>query len=291
MLIKKILNPIFFRNTRCYSTKLAYVSDLHLENYRWKTNYPRINKTQLKELENNDIHGIAILGDLSNPTYDNFTHFLSYCGSIFKNVYFVAGNHEYYLKGGCKHNIKEVVEYRINTSIEKAKVKSNNSSIHYLNNSHIQLKNNKIILGTTLWSDQTMSLKNTLKSKSQYSFMYKFIIEQHIESYKYLKENIDLCKDFNRIYYLKKPNVTILTHYLPTYFLVVDKYKEIYSTDRAKSERYFSNLDYLINYPIKNWICGHSHSVYNNYLNGVYLGINSYVSQNTHEINLKFIEL
>ena len=91
-----IMNYIKISNIRRF-TKLAYVSDLHLEHKRWDTKFPKINKEQLKKLDSS-VNGIAILGDLSNPGYDNFYNFLSYCGSIFKNVYFVAGNHSIILK-------------------------------------------------------------------------------------------------------------------------------------------------------------------------------------------------
>ena len=73
--------------------------------------------------------------------------------------------------------------------------------------------------------------------------------------------------------------------------MIHDKYSYVHKRDLAKSERYYSNLDYLIDYPIKNWYCGHSHCVLTKEINGVNMGINSVVSQNTEDINLNFIEL
>ena len=272
MFVKRLV----IKNVRNYSTKLAYISDLHLEHVRWGNSYPKINKNQLNIINNDNIHGIAILGDLSNPYYDNFTNFLAYCGSLFKNVYFVAGNHEYYVRNLKVDLVKDTIENQILKSIENAKYVSNNSSLHYLNNSHIQLKNNKIIIGSTLWSDQTNSIH---KNNNKYFNVYRFVTNEHNEAKKYLTNILGICKKFNNLHNLKEPNVTILSHYLPSYSLVVDKYKHIYYQDKPRSERYFSNLDYLLKHPVKNWICGHSHSNNNLYVNGVYLGINSYISQ------------
>ena len=84
--------------------------------------------------------------------------FLGYVGALFNHVYFVSGNHEYYSKGFCKNTLKILYTKRIEYSIEQAKILSNNNSIFYLNNSHIQLTNNKIIIGSTLWSNHEKSL-------------------------------------------------------------------------------------------------------------------------------------
>ena len=266
-------------------TKLAYVSDLHLEHKRWRTQFPKINKEQLQKLDSS-VNGIAILGDLSNPGYDNFYNFLSYCGSIFKNVYFVAGNHEYYIKGFDDKNLSTYVYEKILKSVEKAKSLSGNSNIHFLNNSVIELPNHKILIGSTLWSDHSKSFET---ANDTFLNIYKCINREHLLAKTYIRDQLDVCKKYNFIHSVKNPNVTILTHYLPTYHLIDEKYRHGYTP--AVSERYYSRQEHLIRFPVKNWICGHSHSVINTHLNGVYLGINSYVSQNSYEINLKFVNL
>ena len=44
------INTIKLSNIRKF-TKLAYVSDLHLEHKRWGTQFPKINKNQLNKLD------------------------------------------------------------------------------------------------------------------------------------------------------------------------------------------------------------------------------------------------
>ena len=79
--------------------------------------------------------------------------------------------------------VKDTIENQILKSIENAKYVSNNSSLHYLNNSHIQLNNNKIIVGSTLWSDQTNSIH---KNNNKYVNVYRFVTNEHNEAKKYL---------------------------------------------------------------------------------------------------------
>ena len=288
MIIKSLQNLTLLCKYKRHLSKLAFVSDIHLEHKKWEYNYPKINQSCLNKLDES-VQGIAIVGDLSNPCYDNFTLFLAYCGTLFNHVYFVAGNHEYYSKGFCKYTIKNSVTQRIDSSIEKAKNLSKNNSIYYLNNTHIQLTNNKIIIGSTLWSNHDKSLVQTKNKEMQ--TIYDFINSEYNESRKYFKDTLKTCNTFNKMNGIKEPNVTVLTHYLPSYQLIDQKYHHISIHDKAKSERYYSNLEHLIKPPIKNWICGHSHSLKNIYIKGVHLGINSYVSQNTNEINLKFVYL
>ena len=287
MIIKSLQKLGLLYNSKRYLTKLAFVSDLHLEHKQWNREYPRFNEISLKKIDNS-VQGIAIVGDLSNPCYDNFTYFLAYCGGLFNHVYFVAGNHEYYSKGFCKYTIKDTISKRIELSIEHAKDLSKNNSIFYLNNSHIQLTNNRIIIGSTLWSNHEKSLNQCSKDMKN---IYEFINKEYYDSCEFLNKEINASIAFNKMNNIKDSNVTVLTHYLPSYQLVDQKYHKIYISDRARAERYYSNIERFIKPPIKNWICGHSHSIKNIHLNGVNLCINSYVSQKTKLINLNFVYL
>ena len=104
--------PVFASIRRL--SKLAFVSDIHLERIYWGTDYPRFKIEQIERVDN--IEGIALLGDIGNPGYDNYHKFLAYCSELFKNVYLISGNHEYFLKGRSVFNIKNIVTSRINTT-------------------------------------------------------------------------------------------------------------------------------------------------------------------------------
>jgi predicted MPP superfamily phosphohydrolase len=269
-------------------SRLAFVSDIHLERIYWGTDYPLFKIKQNESIDN--IEGIALLGDIGNPGYDNYHKFLAYCSELFKNVYLISGNHEYYLKGGSVFNIKNIVTSRINNAIEKANEKSKKDNIFYLNNSIKEILPNKYIIGTPLWSDHSSSIIET--NKYMHNF-YKFINNEHYESVRFLESNINKITTQNELKNIDDPNITILTHYLPTFNLISEEYRNIYYINRAQSERYFSNQEKLITYPVKNWLCGHSHSNIDITFNQVNLKMNCFISnkKNNKFIDLKFVYL
>lgn len=65
-------------------------------------------------------------------------------------------------------------------------------------------------------------------------------------------------------------NIIVLSHYLPSYKLIIPKYR-----DYKPAFQYASHLDHLIKSPVKAWLCGHSHCQIEKYINGVYCGINT----------------
>jgi len=277
-------NKQLFTSIRSLS-KLAFVSDIHLEKIYWGKNYPKFNLKQTENLE-----GLALLGDIGNPGYDNYYNFLAYCSNIFKNVYLISGNHEYYLKVRSSFNIKNLVTSRINNAIEKAREKSKKDNIFYLNNSLKEVISNKYILGTTLWSDHTSSI---IESNKYMHRFYNFVNNEHFESVKFLESNINKIIKQNEMNNIDEPNITILTHYLPTFNLVTEQYRNIYYLNRARSERYFSNQEKLIAHPVKNWLCGHSHSNIEIIFNDVNLKMNCFTSnkKNNNFVDLKFVYL
>lgn len=279
MLVNKI-NIIKRFNIRSI-TKLAYVSDLHLENKKWQNSFPKINLKSLQS-EVGEINGIGLLGDIGNPKKENYYAFISECAKLFENVYLLSGNHEYYTKYMATNKYKLSVKGNIERAVAKAKEVSKNNNIFYLDNNIIEVLPNKFIIGSTFWSDHTKSINST---NHIYNMFYKQITYEHHKSIHFIKTEIDKIK-------LKtnEANLTILSHYLPTFNLVSEKYKDLYNTNRAQSERYFSNQDELIKFPVKNWICGHSHSNMNIVLNDVNLGINCF-QNNDLLIELKFVEL
>ena len=264
-------------------TKLAYISDIHLEKSSWNNSYPKIAPDMLDSIE--DVHGLALLGDIGNPTHKNYIQFLSYCSDMFKNVYLLSGNHEYYIKNIKLENIKNTIETQINKSVETACRITNKENIQYLNNKTIEIEPNKYIIGTTLWSDHTNSIPfvNNFLQK-----FYTFVNIEYNNSVYFLNNELTKIENKNLNNNLEHANVTILSHYLPTLKLVDSEYMSIYYINTEQSERYFSNLDHLIKYPVKNWICGHSHSDIELEFNNVYLGINCFEKKSKF-INLKFI--
>lgn len=77
-------------------------------------------------------------------------------------------------------------------------------------------------------------------------------------------------------------NIIVLSHYLPSYKLIVPKYwtKEYSSLQ----QQYASNLEYLMIPNVKFWLCGHSHSKNHTIINGVFCAINAYGHTWKHDL-------
>lgn len=177
---------------------------------------------------------LALLGDIGHPTKHLYAEFMKYCSQNWSKVFLLSGNHEYIHQ---KYSMQE-----INDIIITLTLKYNN--VHYLNNSKY-LIDNHLILGTTLWSKGV---------NSTIDLLYKNSVD-------WLENNIknNLNKD-----------IVVLTHYLPSYQMIIPKY-HMHNTQY----KYASHLDYLINPPVRAWLCGHSHCQLDKYINGVYCGINT----------------
>ncbi len=145
----------------------------------------------------------------------------------------LAGNHEYWHH---RHQHEEV-----NEQILKNCGKLHN--IEYLNDSETKL-DNFVVLGATLWSP----------------FSCSFL---HQRTVKWLDNSINE----------NTATKIVLTHYMPSFKLIVPKYQTP-EYDKIRN-RYASDLNYLIKPPVRVWLCGHSHCTYETHINGVLCGINA----------------
>jgi predicted phosphohydrolase len=89
---------------------------------------------------------LIIVGDLGRVEfYENYKTFLSSICSKYKQVYLVAGNHEYYSE-------KVPLEF---LRISLQKLSSEISNLEFLDDTFVDLPGNIRIYGTTLWSQVT----------------------------------------------------------------------------------------------------------------------------------------
>ena len=136
---------------------IQYISDIHLEFYGENENFHIIPHSP----------NIALCGDIGYPGHKNYRNFIIRCSQLFKNVFVIFGNHEFY-------NTKKSVQENIGIeTINDRKTLINNfpANVYFLDNKAIYLDiitneiyssvctNNKPnsrfvkILGSTLWSD------------------------------------------------------------------------------------------------------------------------------------------
>jgi len=259
--------------------RLQYISDLHME-----TN--DINFVDnIKCVSDN----IALLGDIGYPYHENYTHFLTGISKKFKNVFLLAGNHEYYQ---YEYPMKTFSE--INLKIQD--ICKTFTNVHFLNNDCFILNHNGtdvIIVGSTLWTNIDNENRSKIKNGiADYMYIYKD---------KYRNISIDdtnllnsISKDYisSTLEKYKNNNVVVLSHHLPTSDLIHPRYKNnplnsAFFSDCSSILHKYGHLDHS-HYPLKAWICGHSHSCIQSYSNGVYLGLNCFGYPNQLSDNFSF---
>jgi hypothetical protein len=121
------------------------------------------------------------------------------------------------------------------------------------------------ILGTTLWSQIKGSRPGAgddyyIKHQGK-KITHKKLNSLHQEAVTFLDENID-----------EQPCV-VLTHFLPSYLCILDKYKTGYYGNYQ--DRFASSLEFLIRPGVQYWAFGHTHAKFIKIINGVPCGVNA----------------
>jgi predicted phosphohydrolase len=237
---------------------IKYISDLHLE---------RKIKT-IKFKKHHLCGNIFLAGDIGSPLEKKYWDFLNYLSNYYDNVFFITGNHEYW-------NNRYLTIDQINEIIEDNSSKHNN--LHFLNNKKINIDNHDI-LGTTLWSYPENNLYNSIDFnkifyKHNQRLSPKIMRKLYYNNVNWLKSN--LKSDTPKI---------VMTHYLPSYQFT-KKYKRYIKIQSL----FASDLEYIINDPIKLWIFGHTHDRFIKEINGVPCTVNALGYKKNVEIDYLYI--
>lgn len=227
-----------------------YISDIHLE---YLIHIPYIKKTT---------EHIFLVGDIGHPGTMLFDKFITYCSNIYKTVFIVYGNHEYYsvLRGKNKkiETMKQREEYAKN--FPKNVYFLNNSCVYFdKNNKTVKYKLDKFddkssfikIIGSTLWSN---------KDKKANNFKNIFVEPNQLLTFEYESNLYENSKNYilNEIK-SEKIECILLTHY-STHTSCIGKY--ILHKDANHINELFTN---------KNLLCcinGHTHTSINTTLAG-----------------------
>lgn len=251
---------------------LHIISDIHLE-FK-KNKYPKLCPFKAEQSY------LALLGDIGYPSYDNYKNFIDYHSKIFKHIFIISGNHEYYTIESIEIQISNITNLYDNVT--------------YLQKSYIQI-GNTLFLGCTLWTeikdstlveismndysniyisnnesmsndksisnDRSMSNDKSMSNKiSKYDLGYVkrrkihankeklkpyHILSYHTEMKEWIFKTIDENLD---------KNIIVLTHHTPSYEMLDhkdDPLSQCYASDLDSYIKKYNNLDY--------WICGHTH--------------------------------
>jgi Icc-related predicted phosphoesterase len=229
--------------------KIQIMSDLHLEFGDMK-------------IENHGADVLILSGDIIVKSHFDktpvFRDFLDRCSKSFKNVVYVAGNHEFY--GSM---ISETQQFLRSLCGEY-------SNIHFLDNAMLEI-DGIVFVGSTLWTDcnredpLTMNMimsrmndyqiiRNDLSAVDRTTGRYKLLhpfdtVEFHKKTLAYFQEVLEANMT-------KK--CVVVGHHAPSTASIHPKY----SSDFHLNGAYSSNLsDFVLDRPqIKLWTHGHTHS-------------------------------
>jgi len=221
--------------------KLHILSDIHIEFLHISTLNLYIDKIK------SDADILILAGDIGNPFGNNYLYFLREISIKFKKVFIISGNHEYYNKD---YDIDDINNQIIKTC-------NDFSNIIFLNNSYYDYNGYRFI-GSTLWSlvdNTTEPINDTKKIKNMNIDFYNKL---HTISKNYIKQILDQSKD---------QKCVIITHHVPSYKLIDDKFKTDYYDKYNKW--FYSDLDDLFTDQIKCWIYGHTHMQSHKIINGI----------------------
>ncbi len=271
------------------STKsLQIISNIHLENYNYPINFSNFLIPSSPNL--------ALCGNIGYPYFLSYKDFLKWCSSKFEKIFIITGNSDYYQIYNNNNMYNTIHKKKLTIQDTDDLIKTiilEFPNITFLQNNIFELYD-KIILGTTLWTDINI-LKSIIVQHSirDYKFIYKshdnrntinnnkFIYsvisprdttKLHIENVKWLKKTIDQYKN---------KDIIILSYYLPSFKLLKESSLNIcFATD----------LEYLISDNIKYWICGCNNNVNNTIetINNCKIIVNSFnnINSNNYIINL-----
>ena len=234
--------------------KIQYISDIHLEFYKDDFHFALEPSAPI----------LCLVGDIGYPNNNNYRNFLKYCSNNFEKVFLISGNHEYYSK-----NTMSSINILIQNICESL------PNVSFLNNKIEQYKGYTFI-GCTLWSNIPKYVKkhdikifNDFKKTrpdNNYNLTIEIFNDLHKNDVKFLETSINSYE-----------NIICLTHYLPSFKMTHERYKNFEGNYLFASE-----LDYLFAKNVKLWICGHSHSYKEEIINGINCVLNPFGYPDEH---------
>ncbi len=213
--------------------KIQYISDIHLEFYN------ELPKDIIKPV--GDV--LCVAGDIGFPYSLQYEQFLEHVNKLFKKVFIIAGNHEYYSSKGNRHHTMEEIDARIRQIIKECEL----DNVTYLDNDYEDYDGYRFV-GSTLWSKCDTPVVDYCVND------FRVIKEMTVSLYNELH---NVSRDF-----LKSEVVTesplpviVMTHHLPSFQLIADEYK----SSKGLNKYFASHSDDLFVPTIKVWIYGHTH--------------------------------
>ena len=227
--------------------KLQLFSDIHLE-------LSAKGCSLLKRLVPHTFQDSVLIlaGDIGNPCSKLYKLFVTEMAAKYLQVFIVLGNHEYY------QPLKRVYDRKLNKLTGKFRLSMDTVETELqtfaatLPNVHVLQMGTFVyqrvrFLGCTLWSPGSAQLAGMMNDYSQIGgFSASISSELHTTHSAWLRVQLAMTST-------EYDHTVIITHHLPSYALIDDRYKE-----ESTNVFYASHLDDLV-MQADVWVCGHAH--------------------------------
>jgi len=215
---------------------IQYCSDLHLE---FAQNSLFLENNPLQKV--GDI--LVLAGDITCWHEKYFSHpFFDFVSNSFEEVYYVPGNHEFYLDKDLK-----IMDNPVYESIRK--------NVHLVSNHVISFENIDLFF-TTLWSNipdsKSLKVEHGIGDFRQIKYHGKQLTHRdfnklHSDCLLFLKESIAISKAEKKV---------VVTHHIPTQLCNPKHYKNSAINSAFVSEQRILIEDWDVDF----WIYGHHHA-------------------------------
>eukprot|EP01111_Echinosteliopsis_oligospora_P015481 TRINITY_DN613_c0_g1_i1.p1 TRINITY_DN613_c0_g1~~TRINITY_DN613_c0_g1_i1.p1 ORF type:complete len:266 (-),score=58.61 TRINITY_DN613_c0_g1_i1:70-867(-) len=238
--------------------KFQIISDIHIE-------FPNVMKTLSEEaLYHPRAPYLALLGDIGYPHQPNYRELLLQMANLYKKVFVIAGNHEFYKTEyyATKKGIQNICDEHPNLIfMDKASV----------------LVDGIRIIGATLWTyiseedagacSRGINDYHLIRVADSDGRIQKLTVPQSVEWFQedlaYIKAEVEKAKNNNE-------KVVVFTHHAPSRKGTSDPQFDGSQMNAA----FATNLEYLLGSPICLWAFGHTHYSSDQIINGTRVASN-----------------
>ena len=241
--------------------RIQFVSDIHLE---------MIHHTALGPFDilmPGDAEYLALCGDIGYPEDALLEEFIRFCSRNYRMVFWVPGNHEFYSPApASRMTIQD--KYKKMESLSRKF-----TNVMIMDQTGFNVTGTPIrIIGCTLWSD----IPNNFADQAQrYMNDFRLIYKTKEERLKvadvnewHQRDKVWIQAEI-RAAEVSGQELIILTHHLPTQRLVHQKYE-----GHPLNVCFATSLDSMMRFPVRAWLCGHSHTANEARVNGVLCALN-----------------